>query len=66
MDKGQIKIVSHKYFEGVFDKNNTVKPMRAKEAREVLQSLGYVKIDERKEKGCIIEIWELPESLQTR
>ncbi len=64
--EAQIKLVSHKHFEGVMDKNDTVKSMSVANAREVLTMLGYKKIREENDNGCIIEIWELPERLQTK
>lgn len=56
----QIKIVSHKYFTGIVDKHRTFQPMLPSEARRVLLMMGYKKIREDNEDGCIIEIWELP------
>lgn len=64
--KAQIKVIKHKFFEGIEDKNKTVRPMPASEAREVLESLGYKLVKERTEHGAVVEIWELPEDRQTK
>lgn len=66
LGNAQIKLVSHKHFQGVMDKNDTVKPMSVSSAREMLKGMGYKKIREENEDGCIIEIWELPPGRQTR
>lgn len=60
LKEAQIKLVSHKLFAGIMDKNGTVKPMALSEAREALHAMGYKKIREENENGADIEIWELP------
>lgn len=64
LGSAQIKLVSHKYFSGIMDKNNTVKTMEVSEARSALKQMGYELIREEKEDGATIEIWELPQARQ--